>query len=104
MNLVKNNPLEVSDDVTAVVQHGPENLGRHDEAGRLGIDLNVASDEADIAERVLEVSKLLVGQGLDGRRVDGARHVLLRQRDRVLGHDGLAGGRVRRHEHRLVPF
>jgi hypothetical protein len=52
--------------------------------------------------RHLKVSELLVGQGLDGRRVDGPRHVLHGERDGVLGHDRLSGRRVSRDEDRLV--
>lgn len=46
----------------------------------------------------------LVGQRLDGRRVDSARHVLLRHSYGVFSDDGLAGRRVGGDEDVLVPL
>ena len=48
----------------------PEDLGGHDETGGLGTDLDVTRQQPHVCERVLEVSELLVGQGLDGGGVD----------------------------------
>jgi hypothetical protein len=42
MNLVKNHKLNVSDEVSALVKHASENLGRHDQAARLRVDLDVS--------------------------------------------------------------
>ena len=39
---VEDDPLEIADDVAAVVEHGAENLRRHDQAGRRRVYLNVA--------------------------------------------------------------
>lgn len=49
----------------------------------------------------LEVSVLLVGEGLDWAGVDGSGHVLLRHGNGVLCHDRLSRRGVGRHEHAL---
>ena len=64
--------------------------------------LYIARHQTDVIERSFEVTKLLIGQCLDGRRVDGFRHVFPRQRYGVLGNDRLSGRGVRRHEHVVV--
>ena len=49
-------------------------LCRHDEAGRGGVDGDVASHQTDVLELFVHFSVLLVGQGLDGA---GEDHPLL---------------------------
>lgn len=49
----------------------PEDLGGHDETRRLGTELDVARQEANVSKGVFKVSELLIGQGFDGRGVDG---------------------------------
>ena len=80
----------------------PQDLGRDDQARRLGIDADIAGDQADLREGTRKVAKLLVRERLDRRRVDGASHVLGSESDRVLGNHGLAGARVRSDEHALA--
>jgi hypothetical protein len=41
MNLVENHELHVSDEVRTLVKHAPENLGSHDQAVRLRVDLDI---------------------------------------------------------------
>ena len=42
--LVKNDPLQVPDDITAVVEHGAEDLRGHNEAGGGGVDLDITGN------------------------------------------------------------
>ena len=49
----------------------PEDLCGHDETWGLGTDLDVACQESNISKSVFKVSELLIGQGFDGRGVDG---------------------------------
>ena len=69
-------PIDVLDDVSGSVQHGPQDLGRHDEAGSLGLHADVTREQADIKLLLREVSELLVADGLDGRGVHGAGAML----------------------------
>ena len=64
----------------------PEDLSGHDEAGGLRADLDVARQQPHVRERVLEVSELLIGQGLDGRGVD--RPMGGRERESLVRLDG----------------
>ena len=50
----------------------PKDLCGHDQTGGGWIDLYISSDKANIVETFLKVAKLLVGQRLDGGRVDGS--------------------------------
>ena len=65
--LIEDDPLQVADDVRAVVQHGAEDFRRHDQTRGLGFQLNVAGYQTDIAKCLLEISELLVGQHLQGK-------------------------------------
>ena len=56
------------------IEQSAEDLGGHDDYGRVGVNPAVSSEEADAvgAEPGREVSVLLIGECLDGRRVYGA--------------------------------
>ena len=60
VNLVKNDILEIADDVAAIVQHRPQDLRRHDQTRGGRVDLDITSDEADVVEGLLEIPELLV--------------------------------------------
>lgn len=72
VNLVKDDPLQIADDIRAVVQHRSQNFSRHDQTRSLGVDLNVARKQANISEGRLEISELLVRERFDGRCVNGS--------------------------------
>lgn len=80
-----------------ILTHASQNLRSHDQTRSLGIDLHISGENADIlgAERLLEVAELLIGESLDGRGVDTPGHVLLRERDSVLGYHRLSSGCMR---------
>ena len=61
--LIKNDPLNVPHKICVAIQHGPEDLGGHDEAGGLWVESHVARDQAHV-ELVSEVSVLLVADRL----------------------------------------
>ena len=45
MNLVENHELYVPDEISTLVKHAPKNLGSHDQAIRLGVDLDISSQD-----------------------------------------------------------
>ena len=71
MHFVEDDELDVSDEISAFVEHTAQNLSRHDQAVGFWIDLDVARQDANRrgAECLLEVAVLLVGQCLDRRGV-----------------------------------
>ena len=104
VHLVKDDPLHILDVVAVVVQHGLEHLRGHNHAASVSIKGHIASKNTHIAEFQLEIAVLLVREGLDRRGIDCLGHVLARQCDRILCHEGLSGGRVRRHEDAVALF
>ena len=84
------------------VEHVPEHFGGHDDDRRFGVDRVVSREQPDRACAVLghEIAELLVGQGLQRRRVEGLAAAIERPLDRELGDDGLAGAGRRRDQHR----
>ena len=62
MDLIENDPLNVLDRLSIVVQHRLKNLGRHNEAGSITVQLDVTSNNTHISKFKLEVSVLLIGQ------------------------------------------
>jgi hypothetical protein len=87
MHFIEDNEFDVSDQIGTTVEHASKNFRCHDQTACLRSDLNVTSQDTDIVELVAEVSELLIAQGLDGRRVDGFRHVFRRKGDGVFSHD-----------------
>ena len=73
VDLVKDNKLDVTNKVSALVKHASQNLRGHDEAIGFWIDLDVSRQYAyrGGAKRLLEVAVLLVRERLDRRSVDG---------------------------------
>ena len=53
VHLVEDDPLDVPDDVSALVQHGPQDLRRHDEAGRLGLNAHIPCQEAHLPQTTI---------------------------------------------------
>lgn len=52
VHLVKDDPLDVADDVRAAVEHAAEDLGGHDQAGGFGADGHVAREQAHVEARL----------------------------------------------------
>jgi hypothetical protein len=73
MNLVENDKLNVSYEIGSLVQHTPQDLGCHDKATRLGVDLNITREDAHAGGRKcgFEVAEFLIRECLYRRRVDG---------------------------------
>ncbi len=77
VHLVEDNDAQVVQGC-ARVDHVAQHLGRHDDDRRAGVNRRVTGRQADVV-RTVEVAQLevlLVGQRLDGRRVEGAHAAL----------------------------
>ena len=95
----------VHDDVTEArqggrtgIHHVAQHLGRHDDDGSLAVDGGVPGEQPDVGGAVAptEIGVLLVGQGLDRRRVEGLAAGGQSEVHGELADDGLAGtGRCR---------
>jgi hypothetical protein len=83
------------------VDHVPEHLGGHDHGRGLAGDGVVPREQAHPVRAVPagEVAELLVGQGLERRRVERLAPLGQGLRHGVLGDDGLARARGCRHQH-----
>ena len=66
VDLVKYDELDVSDKIRSPVEHTSQNLGGHNQTARLGVDLNIAGQNADLVKFLSEISELLVTESLDG--------------------------------------
>jgi len=81
-----------------------EYLCCHDKDGRVRVDGDVAGHDADsVAIEPAEVPEFLVGEGLDGRRINDARLPLDAGGDDVFGNGCLSGACRRRNDDR-APF
>ena len=94
VDLVEYDPAHLPHDLAAAVQHGPQDLCGHDEAGCARIDCDVTGHETNVGELLVELSVLLVAEGLDWGGVDDALLVLERERYGIFRHYSLTGGRV----------
>ena len=88
----------------AGVDHVAQDLGGHDDDGRVAVDRVVAREQADAvrAVRADEVAVLLVRERLQRGRVERLRPLGERPGDRVLGDEGLARPGRRGDEHRAA--
>ena len=74
MHFIEDDELDVSNQVSTLVQHASQNLCCHDQAVSFWVDLYVPRQDANrcSAERLLEIAVLLVGQRLNGGRIDSS--------------------------------
>ncbi len=88
----------------ARIEHVAQDFRGHHQEAPARIDLDVAGEDAHhvFAEGAGEVPELLVGQGLQGRRVGQALAALQGEFDGELRHQGLARTGGGRHDDRLA--
>ena len=70
VHLVKDNPLYVSDNVCALVQHAAQDLCRHDQARSLRLDADISGEKPNLEGQDLFVS---LSQGKKGQLFAGQR-------------------------------
>ena len=58
VDLVEDDPADLAGDLRSSVEHGPQDLGRHDEAGGRRVDGHVPGDEADVGKLFVELAVL----------------------------------------------
>ena len=91
VHLVHHDGVQARECGRSLVQHVAEDLGGHDDDGRLRIDRVVAREETDRPRTVLgdEIAELLVRQGLQRGRVEGLGAAVESALDGELRDDGL---------------
>ena len=101
VHLVHDHVAEPVEGPRARVEHVAQHLGRHDDDRRLAVHGAVARQEPHLVGAVAldEVVELLVGECLDGRRVEALAPRREREVHGELAHDRLARPGGRRHEH-----
>ena len=70
VDLVEDDPADLAHDLAAAVQHRPEDLRGHDEAGGGGVDGHVPRHQTHVRKLLVKFPVLLVTERLDGSRVD----------------------------------
>ena len=67
MNLVENDEFNISDEIRTLVEHASENFRGHNQTVRLGVDLDISSQDPNgvRTEGLLEVPEFLVRKSLD---------------------------------------
>jgi len=72
MHLIENDKFDVADEIRSLVKHAPENLRGHDQAARLGVDLDVPGQDPDSVgtESLLKVPEFLVRKCLYRRCIN----------------------------------
>ena len=92
VNFVEHHECKVLECRRAGVDHVPQDLGCHHENRCIGVDAGVAGQESNLAvsEQLLEITELLVRQGLERGRVKRPASRIPRAADGVLGDERLA--------------
>lgn len=62
MHLIENDEFDVANKICTLVQHTPQNFGRHDEAVRFRIYLHISCEDTDrcSTKSLFEISILLI--------------------------------------------
>jgi hypothetical protein len=104
VHLVEDDGLQPRERRRVLVEHVAQDLGGHHHDRRVAADGVVTGEQAHPLRPVelRQVVELLVGQRLDGCRVEALAAVLQRLPDGELADDRLAGARRRRHERRAA--
>ena len=102
MNLIEDDPGHLTGHLTAVVEHAPQDLCRHDQARCSLINRHITGHEADIFKLLLKLSVFLVAKCFDWGRVDDSLLGFERLRDGVLCNSCLTGRSMRSNEDRLI--
>ena len=87
MHFIVNYPSHFAHKLTPSIQHTSKNLRRHDKCGGIRVNRNISRHESNITKLFLQVSKFLIRQGFDRRRVDNPLSLL-----EALGHGVLRDG------------
>jgi len=92
VHLIHHDVAEVGEGRGVRVEHVPEDFSGHDDHGGLTVDGVVSREQPDVlgSMPVDEVVVLLIGEGLDGSRVEALASLTQCQVDRELPHDRLA--------------
>lgn len=98
VHLIEDYPGHFTGHFATVVEHTPEDLCGHDEAGGSLIDGDIARHQADVLELLLQLSILLIAESFDWRGVNNALLCLETLGDGVLGDGCLTSGGVGRHK------
>jgi hypothetical protein len=85
VNLIEDDPFNLSDDLTAAIDHIPQDLCSHHQACSALVDGDITSHQSYIAEFLFEFSVLLIGECFDGRCVDDSTVIFQGECDRVFG-------------------
>ena len=101
VDLVEDHATQVGEGRRPRIEHVAEDLGGHDDHRGVTPDDVVAREEAHPGwtQPAGQVAELLVGECLEGRRVEGAAPLGEGPVDGVFGDDGLAAGRRGGHEY-----
>ena len=104
VDLVEDHAPQRFEGPCAGIEHVAKYLGGHHDHRGIPPDGVVSSQQADIprAQTAVEVPELLIGERLEGRGVEGAVSIGECPVDGMLGHDCLAAGGWRRHQHRAA--
>ena len=106
VHLVHDDEPEALQGRRARVEHVAQDLGGHDDHGCVAVDRRVAREQADLVGAVAadQVRVLLVGERLDGRRVERLAARREREVDRELPDHGLARAGRRGDQHAAAPL
>ena len=91
MDLIENDPLDLSHNLTASINHVPQDFCCHDETCCILVDGDITCNQTHIIEFFLQLSVLLIWQSLDWRCVNDSASVFKWISDGVLSDCCLTG-------------
>lgn len=78
VNLVKDDPLDLTNNLASPIDHIPQDFSCHDKTGGALVNSHVPSNQSYISKLFLQLTILLVGKCLDRRSVDDSAVALQR--------------------------
>lgn len=72
MDLIENHEFNISDEISAFIQHTSKNFSGHDKTASFRVDLDISCQNSNRrrGESLLEISEFLVREGFDRGRIN----------------------------------
>mmetsp|Transcript_12122 Transcript_12122/g.35429 ORF Transcript_12122/g.35429 Transcript_12122/m.35429 type:complete len:237 (+) Transcript_12122:1893-2603(+) len=102
VHLIEDHPSHLPHHLAAPIQHAPQNLGRHDQTRRIRVNRNVPRHQPDVLKLLAQISKFLIRQRLNRRRVHHPLTIPQGFRNGILRDSRLSRRGVGRHQYTLA--
>ena len=104
MNLIKNDPFDLSNDFASTIYHISQNFSGHDQTSWILVNSNITSHQTNVLKLVLQLSVFLVGKSLDRRGIDNTAVLFERISNSIFSNCSFTSRCMGTHQYWLIWF